>query len=139
MTPTTIDPVRAELLEDLALLSWLAGEPYYRAALLALVNAERPRRGVVYAGIEGVDEEALEEERAYVRHYLAASFWGPCANCLGGPVVQFVDGRSLWWPSLQPHSCSCPAAPAARPASATGRQPQTRGGREAWVRRGAAP
>lgn len=141
-----VDRDREALLEDIAIVAWLRGEPYYRSALLALVNAERPRRGVVYAGIEGVDEEALEAERAYVGHYLAASFWGPCANCLAGPVVQFADGRSIWWPSLQPHVCiqrpspGATSRPAARSASASlARQPQPRGGREAWVRRGAAP
>ncbi len=109
-----VDRDREALLEDIAIVAWLRGEPYYRSALLALVNAERPRRGATYAGIEGVDEEALEEERRYAERYASTARWGPCARCLGGPVLTFVDGSKLDWPGMSLHECAPTGEPSRR-------------------------
>lgn len=107
---------RRWLVDSLRIVEWLGSSDggYYRAALLALLDAERPRRGVAYVGIEGVDVDALEEERSYAERYASTARWGPCARCLGGPVLTFVDGRKVWWPDLTIHECDSASAPSRR-------------------------
>lgn len=119
--PSTVYVEREAALEDVAIVGWLREEPYYRAALLCLVNAERPRRGITFRGESEADEAVLAEERRLVERYFQTALWGACGMCYW-PVATFVDGVRLDWPSLAPHRCSRPSAPASRPASALGRR-----------------
>lgn len=112
--PAAVDLDREELLKDIAIVAWLRDEPYYRAALLCLVNAERPRRGVTFRGETEDDEVRLAEKRRLIERYFATALWGPCASCYW-PVVTFVDGARLDWESVAIHRCARPSAPAQRP------------------------
>lgn len=109
--PAATDLDREELLEDIAIVAWLRDEPYYRAALLCLVNAERPRRGVTVRGETGEDESRLAEERGLIERYFKTALWGACSGCYW-PVVSFIDGARLDWPSFAIHRCARPSAPA---------------------------